>query len=149
MNIAVQTLHSRFVLFPGGDGVNLTLFLAYIATYRLRLSHTLPATQHSPLRRRRLPPPSPPPPPSPLPRPPPPPPLSPPPPPRPQPRLTKANCFGDGSLFVVNFACRLLVEALDPADIWQSGVGKGIGKAQVTREGFALALQWSLEVSEG
>ncbi|CAM9815745.1 unnamed protein product, partial [Laminaria digitata] len=57
-----------------------------------------------------------------------------------------AKCFGDGSLFVVNFACRLLAEAIEPGGSWEGGVGKEMGGgAQVTREGFALALQWSLE----
>lgn len=65
----------------------------------------------------------------------------------PQTLETKAKCYGDGSLFVVNFACRLLAEALDPAGACEGGDGKGMGGAQVSREGFALALQWSLEVT--
>ena len=50
---------------------------------------------------------------------------------------------------MVNFACRLLVEALDPAGAWEGGVGLGRGEAHVCREGFALALQWSLEARQG
>lgn len=66
----------------------------------------------------------------------------------PRPRMPKAKNFGDGSLFVANLACRLLVEALDPRAEGGGSGGGGRGDLHATREGFALALTWSLEVSK-